>query len=127
MANITLTENEVQVMEILWCSGVPLTKAAVVSLSPDEKSWKDSSIHIILNSLLKKRAIREAGFVRSGKVFARTFEPLILREEYYSDIIHNSAKGLHIPTFLSALIENVELSPSDIQEIEEIIERKKPH
>lgn len=40
-------------MEVLWSEQRPLTRTEIVNLSVD-KSWKDSSIHILLNSLLKK-------------------------------------------------------------------------
>lgn len=48
-----LTKNEIEIMEVLWSEQRPLTRTEIVNLSVD-KSWKDSSIHILLNSLLKK-------------------------------------------------------------------------
>lgn len=69
-----LTKKEQELMEVLWKAGRPLSSKEIVENSID-KTWKDSSIHILLNSLLDKGAIKEAGYVRTGKGYGRTFEP----------------------------------------------------
>ena len=60
------TKKEQELMEVLWKAGRPLSSKEIVENSID-KTWKDSSIHILLNSLLDKGAIKEAGYVRTGK------------------------------------------------------------
>lgn len=69
------TKKEQELMDVLWKAGRPLSSKEIVENSID-KTWKDSSIHILLNSLLDKGAIKEAGYVRTGKGYGRTFEPL---------------------------------------------------
>ncbi len=66
-------KNEIEVMDVFWGVGRPLSRAELLNLSVD-KSWQSNSVHILLNNLLKKGALREAGFARSGK--KRTDEPL---------------------------------------------------
>ena len=61
-----LTKSELEVMNVLWKAARPLSRNDIITMSVD-KSWKSSSIHILLNGLLKKGAIKEAGFVKSGK------------------------------------------------------------
>lgn len=49
-----LTKSELAVMEVLWDEGEALTSAEIIQKSK-EKEWKDSSVHLLINSLLKKR------------------------------------------------------------------------
>ncbi len=63
-----------KIMEVLWAADEPLCRADIIARSQD-KTWKDSSVHILLNSMLKKEAIQEAGFVRRGKGYGRVFTP----------------------------------------------------
>lgn len=69
-----LTKSELEIMEVLWAADEPLCRADIIARSQD-KTWKDSSVHILLNSMLKKEAIQEAGFVRRGKGYGRVFTP----------------------------------------------------
>ena len=112
-------------MDLLWSIGRPLSRSEIISLSPESKTWKDSSIHILLNSLLKKEAIREAGFVRSGKVFSRTFKPTIQASEYYARSLLETVKKTNVSSFLSALLEDTDISSETIDELEKMIQRKK--
>ena len=78
-----LTKSELEIMNVLWDAGRPLTRGEILELSVDKK-WKDNSIHILLNRLLSKGAIAEGGFTRSGKSYGRLYEPQISGEEYYA-------------------------------------------
>ena len=55
-----LTKSELEVMNVLWQANRPLSRSEILTLSTS-KTWKDSSIHILLNGLLNKNAIKEAG------------------------------------------------------------------
>ena len=79
---------EMQIMDVLWASDVPLSRSDLLEKS-EQKSWKDSSVHILLNGLLQKNAIREAGFVKRSKTYGRTFEPTLTREEYFATTIYS--------------------------------------
>ena len=61
-----LTRSEMEIMDVLWEAGKPLSRADLLEHT-EEKTWKDSSVHILLNSLLQKGAIQEAGLVKRGK------------------------------------------------------------
>ena len=78
-----LTKSELEIMNVLWEAGRPLTRGEILELSVD-KRWKDNSIHILLNRLLAKGAIAEGGFTRSGKSYGRLYEPQISAVEYYA-------------------------------------------
>ena len=49
-----LTKSELEIMDVMWASEVPLSRSDLLERS-EEKSWKDSSVHILLNGLLQKR------------------------------------------------------------------------
>ena len=68
-----LTKSEMEIMDEFWENGVPLSRSDL--LGKENKCWKDSSVHILLNGLLKKGLLREAGMVRRSKTYGRTFEP----------------------------------------------------
>ena len=76
-----LTRSEMQIMDVFWDSGAPLSRSDLLERSCD-KSWKDSSVHILLNGLLQKEMIREVGFVKRSKTYGRTFLPTMTREAY---------------------------------------------
>ncbi len=77
-----LTKNEIEIMDVLWRENRALSRGEILSLSMD-KTWMDSSVHILLNSMLKKGAIREAGFVKCGKTCGRVYEAAFSCEEYH--------------------------------------------
>ena len=80
------TKSEMQIMDVLWASDVPLSRSDLLEHS-EEKSWKDSSVHILLNGLLQKGAIQEAGLVKRSKTYGRIFSPTMTREEYFATTI----------------------------------------
>lgn len=81
-----LTKSELEIMNVIWDAGRPLTRGEILELSVDKK-WKDNSIHILLNRLLAKGAIAEGGFARSGKSYGRLYEQQISGQEYYAESV----------------------------------------
>lgn len=81
---MVLTKSEMEIMDVLWEDGGALSRSDFLDRSA-EKSWKDSSVHILLNGLLRKKAIKEAGIVKRSKTYGRTFLPTMTREEYFAN------------------------------------------
>lgn len=79
---VYLTKNELEIMDVLWEQKRPLSRGELLAL-PEKKTWMDSSIHILLNSLLRKGAIREAGYAKCGKTSGRVYEAALSCAEYY--------------------------------------------
>ena len=75
-----LTKSEFAVMEVLWDEGEELTSAEIIQKSK-EREW-NSSIHLIINSLLRKKVVTVAGFKKTTKNYARTFVPVETREQF---------------------------------------------
>ena len=68
-------------MTVLWGSDTALTASEILKASTD-KTWKDKSLHILINSLLKKNLIVVDGFKKMEKVYARSFKPAISQTDY---------------------------------------------
>lgn len=120
-----LTKSELEVMETLWQAGRPLARFEILELSVNP-SWSPSTIHILLNGLLKKEAIREAGFVKRTKTYGRLYEADISREEYYSDTLFRGRGVQSIPAFVSMLLRTDDLTMDVVDELEQMLaERKK--
>lgn len=76
-----LTKSEQEILETMWEYGKPVTSAKVVELATN-KTWKSSSVHLLINSLLKKEYVEIAGFEKTTKNYARTFQPTMTRKEF---------------------------------------------
>ena len=119
-----LTKSEMQIMDVLWASEVPLSRSDLLERS-QQKSWKDSSVHILLNGLLQKGAIREAGFVKRSKTYGRTFAPTLTREEYFATTIFSHKEKPNIVGLIAALLKRKEITEDQLDQIENlVIERK---
>lgn len=112
-----ITPYEKEVLEALWENEKPLTAREIVYYCVN-KSWKPSYINIMIKSLLEKELIREAGFKRSGKNFARMFEPTMTEGEW---VVHHLIekkinKGKLLREVLSQLLENIQ----DVEKVEQL-------
>lgn len=103
-----LTKSEMEIMDEFWENGVPLSRSDL--LGKENKCWKDSSVHILLNGLLKKGLLREAGMVRRSKTYGRTFEPTMTREEYYAAVIFSHRCKPEPKALLTALLNRPEIT-----------------
>ena len=103
-----LTKSELEIMDVLWNAGEPLSRADLLECS-EEKSWKDSSVQILINGLLAKNAIREAGFVKRSKTYGRVFAPNLTREEYFAATIFSHRYKPQITGLIQALLQRPEV------------------
>lgn len=119
-----LTRSEMEIMDVLWESDRPLSRSDLLERSA-EKSWKDSSVHILLNGLLQKNAIREAGMVKRSKTYGRTFAPAMTREEYFAATIFSHRHKPEIVGLFAALLQREDISSEELEKISELISRRK--
>ena len=118
-----LTKSEMQIMDVLWASDVPLSRSDLLEKS-EQKSWKDSSVHILLNGLLQKGAIQEAGLVKRSKTYGRVFSPTLTREEYFATTIFSHRHKPEIIGLFEALLRREEITADDLAKISEMIQNK---
>ena len=118
-----LTRSEMEIMDVLWTSDVPLSRADLLAHS-EEKTWKDSSVHILLNGLLQKGAIQEAGLVKRSKTYGRVFAPTLTREEYFASTIFCHRHKPQIVGLFEALLRREDITAQDLLEIRNLLEQK---
>ncbi len=119
-----LTRSELEIMDVLWESGEALSRSDLLECS-GEKSWKDSSVHILLNGLLQKKAIREAGLVKRGKTYGRTFLPTLSREEYFANTIFSHRYQPQIVGLVAALLQREDITGEELEKIAALVEARK--
>lgn len=117
-----LTKNEREIMDVLWGAGRALSRGEILCLAED-KSWKDSSIHILLNSLLGKGAIRESGFAKSGKTYGRMYMAAITCEEYHAGtVMENTKCKPSLPRLVEVLLRESQVTEQTLDELEAVVQ-----
>ena len=117
-----LTKNEIEIMDVLWRESRALSRGEILSLSTD-KTWMDSSVHILLNSMLKKGAIREAGFVKCGKTCGRVYEAAFSCEEYHVSTLDSTTCMPDPVKLMKAYVASRGLSAEQKAEIIAVLEQ----
>ena len=115
-----LTKNELEIMDVLWREDRPLARGEILSLSED-KTWMDSSVHILLNSMLRKGAIREAGFVKCGKTCGRVYAAALSCEEYYVSTLDATQAKPDPVELLRAYVSWCKPDPAVLEEMQTVI------
>lgn len=119
-----LTKSEMQIMDVFWATDEPLSRSDLLERS-EEKTWKDSSVHILLNGLLAKGAIREEGFVKRSKTYGRTFVPALSREEYFATTIFSHPHKPQFVGLMKALLEREDISAEELEQIDALVQQRK--
>ena len=115
---IRLTKSEREIMDVLWKQGGALTSSEIIEVSTN-RSWGNTSIHLLLKSLLDKSVIEVDGFKRTTKNYARTFKPSISQYDYF---FQENFRGIPLEKrmkFIEAVIQDTSLEELDA--IEKII------
>lgn len=121
-----LTKNELEILKLMWTQNRPLTRTEIINLSP-ERSWKASSIHVLLNKLLEKEAIIVDGFTKTGKNYGRTYSPSVSREEYEKALLKQQFKNtnLSLGELFSTLVEDEDIDDSVIDELQDLLNKRR--
>ena len=117
-----LTKNEIEIMDVLWKEKRSLSRGEILSLS-EEKSWMDSSVHILLNSMLKKGAIREAGFVKCGKTCGRVYEAALSCEEYHVSTLDSTRMRPEIAKLMDAYLRHIGVTEEERAALRRLLDR----
>ena len=118
-----LTKSELEIMNVIWAAGRPLTRGEILDLSVD-KNWKDNSIHILLNRLLAKGALAESGFARSGKSYGRLYEAKLTGKDYYAEnVFYGGPERLEM--LFNAMLTSPGITPELLDRFGAILKEKK--
>lgn len=126
---LLLTKNEQEVMYLLWAQDRALSRSEIIELST-ERSWKKSTIHILLNGLLEKGTIKVEGFVKTGKNYGRTYSAAITQEEYQimqfkQGTNYSKSKSSALIGLVSALVQDEDIDRDTIERLEAILKEQK--
>ena len=126
MKKETLTKSEHEIMNLLWHVDKPLTASEIIEQSTD-KTWKDSYIHLLINSLLDKEMIRAEGFAKTTKNYARTFAAAVSEETYAVQQIagQKPLSTLSVVSIVSALIDQAADQAALIDALEAMLVEKR--
>ena len=125
-----LTNSELEIMETMWKMNRPLSRSEIIELTPN-RTWKKSSIHILINKMLEKEVIKVDGFVRTNKNYGRTYAPLITKDDYIVstfDKIKTSyfdSKSSAVTSIFAALIQDKDINDELLDELQQMIESRK--
>ena len=118
-----LTKSEMEIMDVFWAANIPLSRSDLLEHG-EEKTGKDGSVHILLNRLLRKGMIQEAGFVRRNKTYGRTVAPSMTREEYFVSTIFSHRHKPEILGLFEALIRREAITPEILEKLAKMVAQK---
>lgn len=123
-SDMHLRQSEMEILEALWASQEPMSSAALLDAIPQRK-WKERSIFAILDDLLKKELIYEAGFVRRGKTIARTFAPTMTYADFLAKQMAQAPYRPALPTLMSAFLNTEDVTEDTLAELETLLAKRK--
>lgn len=116
-----ISESEWEIMKVIWKQN-PVTAEQIMEQLPEEIQWSDQTIRTFINRLLNKNVI---GFTRTGRSY--NYFPLLSEKECvmaesrsFIKRVFGGVSNLLVTNFL----EEAELSPKEIQQLQKILEEK---
>lgn len=117
-----IAESEWIVMKVLW-EKAPRTGNEIVQALDGQVSWSPRTIKTLLNRLVKKGAL---GFTKQGRAYL--YHPLVEEAECFRakrDSFLQRIYGGAFTPMLAQFIEDGELSPEEIQELKNLLDKKR--
>lgn len=121
-----LSDKEEQILQTMWKQGRPLTRSEIINLT-ENRRWKQTTIHVFLNRLLDKGAIRVMEIVQTSTNFGRTYEPTFSNKEYDMIRLKKNFETVDpevsiISEFFSFIVKSKKINGKDLKDLENIIE-----
>ena len=117
-----ISESEWQIMKMLWAKS-PSTANEIVEALSATTTWKPKTIKTLLNRLVKKQAI---GYEKKSRQYH--YYPLVDQAKCIGaesrSFLRRVYNGATKP-MLAAFLENEDLSPADIKDLKQILDRKR--
>ncbi len=117
-----ISDAEWEIMKLLWADH-PQTANALVESLENTQHWKPKTIKTLINRLLTKEAI---GFKKNGRqylYYPKVSQDTCIQSEsqsFLKKVFNGAAKPM-----LAAMIESDDLSLDDIEELKQILKKKK--
>jgi len=117
-----ISESEWRVMQVLWEKG-PQTANDVVGALDGAVPWKPRTVKTLISRLVKKGAVQFEAEGTRYRYSAAVAESECIRSETKS-FVRRVYQGAMKPA-LAAFLEDADLSPQEIRELQEILEQKR--
>lgn len=124
-----ISNNEYNVLLTIWKAGQALSAQEIVE-NMEDKTFKDRTIHSILNAMLEKGLIYVDGQRLSSRIYCRLFNTNLSFEQFQSQQIMDSPvyrkdKAQVLPGILSALVEDADIGADTLDQLEALLEERK--
>lgn len=113
-----ISQAEFEVMKILWRTDGPVSTGDIYSELSKEMGWDRSTVRTLLKRLTEK------GAVTTQKLKVLSYLPAISEKEYTDEQTKSFVERLYggsATRLVSSLVENYDLTESDIEELREIL------
>ena len=117
--DVRISDAELEVMEVLWATGRPLTATEIAQRIPADRAWSLATVKTMLSRLSAKRAIE---FAEEGRRYLYT--AAIARDSYVrreSRRFVDQLFGGRLSPLVARLAEQDALDEDDIAAIEKIL------
>ena len=122
METEAITKAEWEIMRVVWTQKAT-TSSEVIALLGDKLSWKSSTVKTLLNRLVEKNFLATE---KSGNKFI--YRALVSESDSTAGLSREVAQKIcarKIPEVVAQLIEQNDLTLSDIEQLQQLLEKKK--
>lgn len=113
-----ISEAELEVMKVLWEAGQPVATGSICKLLQERMGWDRSTVRTLIKRLQEKKAILQE------KQDVYCYLPAVSEAEYLEAQTKSFIKRLYggsVKNLVASLVQNMDLSLEDIEEIKEFI------
>ena len=107
-------------------AGRPLSRQEILEAVEGKSSWNPASIHLVLNSLVRKGAIT---ILDNASHYGRTYESTLSRSEYVSQYAQSVSRGRtrreQILDVATALVNQKGVDEEVLNELEEMLAQRR--
>ena len=119
-----LRPKELELMGVFWNTDIPLATAEIKN-HVAEYSWSDSSLGALMVRLVKLGFLQVAGTFKKKNIICNTYQAVITKDQYYSDIISKSignASSAFVLGFLSNLKESGNIDHDTVDKMRQLLD-----
>lgn len=117
-----ISNSEWEVMRIIWTLE-NVGSSEIINILKDKKNWSPSTVKTLISRLVEKKLISYKKIANKNIYYSKLTE-----KEGVSNIIYdvlNKVCSKKIPNILEIIVENTEMSKNDIEQLEDILKKKK--
>ena len=111
-------ESEYRFCLILW-EHEPIKSSELVSLCKEQLGWKPTTTYTVIKRLSERRVLKNENTIVSSLVTKEQVQQAEMEE-----MMEKTFEG-SVPAFIAAFVNSKRLTPSDVAQLEELIEQYK--